>query len=150
MVSKLALATQECFVKSIFESGTSEVTNKLMAHYYEINEGIGVHKPPKLYGAFSTDAYSHTPASKGAKQPGMTGQVKEDILIRFTELGVTITDGEIVFQPYLLQKNEFLTQSELFHYISIQSDEKTLTVEKNSLCYTYCQIPVMYKLSDKN
>ena len=63
----------------------------LLEHYYEINEGIGVHKSPALYGAFPTDPYSHTPAGKGAQQPGMTGQVKEDILSRFGELGVFVT-----------------------------------------------------------
>ena len=57
-------------------------------HYFEINAGIGAHKSPELYGAFPTDPYSHTPGGKGAQQPGMTGQVKEDILCRFGELGV--------------------------------------------------------------
>ena len=48
-------------------------------HYFEILAGIGAHKSPELYGAFPTDPYSHTPGGKGAQQPGMTGQVKEDL-----------------------------------------------------------------------
>ena len=39
-----------------------------------------VQNHPELYGAFPTDPYSHTPGGKGAQQPGMTGQVKEDLL----------------------------------------------------------------------
>ena len=46
--------------------------------HFEINAGIGAHKSPELYGAFPTDPYSHTPGGKGAQQPGMTGQVKEE------------------------------------------------------------------------
>ena len=46
-----------------------------------------------LYGAFPTDPYSHTPAGKGAQQPGMTGQVKEDVISRFGELGVEVKNG---------------------------------------------------------
>ncbi len=51
-------------------------------------EGIGVHKSPKLYGAFPTDPYSHTPVVyKERSNLGMTGQVKEDIISRFGETG---------------------------------------------------------------
>jgi hypothetical protein len=88
MVSKLQLAVQEYCLKAIDDGHSPALTGKLLEHYYEINEGIGVHKSPALYGAFPTDPYSHTPAGKGAQQPGMTGQVKEDILSRIGELGV--------------------------------------------------------------
>ena len=74
MVSKLLLAVQECCLKAIRENESKETIGRLLEHYYEINEGIGVHKSPSLYGAFPTDPYSHTPAGKGAQQPGMTAQ----------------------------------------------------------------------------
>ena len=35
-----------------------------------------------------TDPYSHTPGFAGVQQPGMTGQVKEEILTRWGELGL--------------------------------------------------------------
>ncbi|MDZ7764140.1 MAG: hypothetical protein U5K00_06890 [Melioribacteraceae bacterium] len=57
-------------------------------YYYEIKEGIGVHKSPEKYGAFPTDPYSHTPSFAGVQQPGMTGQVKEDFISRIRELGI--------------------------------------------------------------
>jgi hypothetical protein len=81
MVSKLQLAVQEVCLQAIEKEESAEVIGKLLEHYYEINAGVGVHKSPSLYGAFPTDPYSHTPANRGAQQPGMTGQVKEDILV---------------------------------------------------------------------
>ena len=68
-----------------------------------------MHKPPTLYGAFPTDPYSHTPEGKGAQQPGMTGQVKEDIISRFGELGVFVEDGTLLFDPCMLRKEEFIS-----------------------------------------
>jgi hypothetical protein len=38
---------------------------------------LGFNKTPALYGAFPTDPYSHTPWGAGARQPGMTGQVRD-------------------------------------------------------------------------
>jgi hypothetical protein len=126
------------------------VIGKLLDHYYEIEAGIGVHKSPALYGAFPTDPYSHTPGGKGAQQPGMTGQVKEDILSRIGELGVFVNEGEIYFNPRLLRENEYLNDSKDFKYTDINNEEQTIILKKNSLCFTYCQVPVIYKLSDKN
>ncbi|MEO0527496.1 MAG: hypothetical protein AAFZ89_09730 [Bacteroidota bacterium] len=149
MVSKLQLAVQECCLKAFYENESKAVIGKLLEHYYEINEGIGVHKPPSLYGAFPTDPYSHTPAGKGAQQPGMTGQVKEDILSRFGELGVFIGDGKLYFNPCLLRKDEFLTESKSFEYIDVQSNKKQFTIKKGSLGFTYCQVPVVYRFGEK-
>jgi len=147
MVSKLQLAVQECCLKAIEENESPEVIGRLLEHYYEINEGIGVHKSPTLYGAFPTDAYSHTPAGKGAQQPGMTGQVKEDILSRFGELGVFIKNGSLQFNPCLLRKEEFLTESKSFNYVNVHFEHKSIVLEANSLCFTFCQIPVVYKIA---
>ena len=149
MVSKLLLSVQETCLLAI-EHNESEVTiGKLLEHYYEINEGIGVHKSPELYGAVPTDPYSHTPATKGAQQPGMTGQVKEDILSRFGELGVYVTGGKLLFNARLLRIEEFLKSPKTFKYIDVSKEAKIIELEKDSLCYTYCQIPIIYKLSNK-
>ncbi|WP_299126784.1 hypothetical protein [uncultured Winogradskyella sp.] len=150
MVSKLQLAVMECCQKAIRENESDEIIGRLLEHYYEINEGIGVHKSPELYGAFPTDAYSHTPAGKGAQQPGMTGQVKEDILCRFGELGVFISHGTLTFNPCMLRKDEFLLASKVFEYTNILGDASTLNLNKGELAFTYCQIPIVYVLSDHN
>jgi hypothetical protein len=150
MVSKLQLAVLECCRKAIQDKESKTQIGKLLEHYYEINEGIGVHKSPALYGAFPIDPYSHTPANKGAQQPGMTGQVKEDIISRFGELGVLVKDGKLCFDPSMLRKSEFLIKKQLFQYVDIHGKSIELPVEEKSLCFTYCQVPVVYKLSNRS
>lgn len=150
MVSKLQLAVQEVCLRAVEAKETPEVIGRLLEHYYEINAGVGVHKSPSLYGAFPTDPYSHTPAGKGAQQPGMTGQVKEDILSRFGELGVFVKEGCLYFYPCLLRKDEFTQQDRLFHYVTIEKEHKTFAPEPGSLCFTFCQVPVIYRLSQEN
>ncbi len=150
MVSKLLLAVQESCLNAIENKESDVLVGKLLDHYYEINEGIGVHKSPELYGAFPTDPYSHTPAGKGAQQPGMTGQVKEDILSRFGELGVFVKDGMIQFKPGLLRKDEFLKDSGTFKYTDVNKQFNEIELEKDALCFTYCQVPIIYQLAEKN
>jgi hypothetical protein len=150
MVSKLQLAVCECCISAADSAVSHEITGQLLAHYYEINEGIGVHKSPSVYGAFPTDPYSHTPSGKGAQQPGMTGQVKEDILSRWGELGVFVNNGQLYFNPCLLRKSEFLQECAVFEYVDITGAHNTLPLEKGSLCFTYCQIPIVYYLAMEN
>ena len=78
MVSKLLLAVQETIIRTRGESSTSA----LMEKYADIRKGLSFNKTPDVYGAFPTDPYSHTPKGQGARQPGMTGMVKEEILTR--------------------------------------------------------------------
>ncbi|MUU77782.1 hypothetical protein [Winogradskyella endarachnes] len=150
MVSKLLLATQENCLLAINNNESEEIIGRLLEHYYEINEGIGAHKSPELYGAFPTDPYSHTPGGKGAQQPGMTGQVKEDVLCRFGEIGVFVKDGKLFFNPRLLRKEEFLSKPKEFSYTSIAKNIETIQLEKDTLCFTYCQVPIIYTLGTEN
>lgn len=150
MVSKLLLAVQECCTKAVNDGEDPVLVGHLLEHFYEINEGIGVHKSPELYGAFPTDPYSHTPWGKGAQQPGMTGQVKEDILTRFGELGIYIDQGQLCFYPCLLRKTEFLSETRSFDYINIEGNNKSISLEPNSLGFTYCQVPIIYNIKEKN
>tara|TARA_B110000046_G_scaffold21858_1_gene20541 strand:- start:839 stop:4297 length:3459 start_codon:yes stop_codon:yes gene_type:complete len=150
MVSKLSLAVQENCLLAVKNNESEVLIGKLFDHYYEIQAGIGVHKSPKLYGAFPTDPYSHTPGGKGAQQPGMTGQVKEDFLSRIGELGVFVKDGKIIFNPTLLRVSEFVKTPKIFNYTAISKEEKAIPLAEGSLCFTYCQVPIVYSLSNKN
>ncbi len=150
MVSKLLLAVQESCIKAIKDGENEIIVGQLLEHFYEINEGIGVHKSPQLYGAFPTDPYSHTPGGKGAQQPGMTGQVKEDILSRFGELGVQVKKGELSFNPCLLRMNEFVSEETCFRYVNVFKEKKEIIMPKNSLGFTYCQVPVIYHIAEKD
>ena len=91
--------------------------------------------------------YSHTPKYAGAKQPGMTGQVKEEILTRFGELGLLVKDGKISFKPSLLKTTEFLSAAEEFQFIDIAGEHKTIELSAASLGFTYCQVPFVYNNS---
>jgi hypothetical protein len=150
MVSKLLLAAQECFFNAIKEGAGIETVSKLKQHYYEIKAGIGLYKSPGLYGAFPTDAYSHTPANAGVKQPGLTGQVKEDVISRFGELGVLVQNGKISFNPSLLNQNELLQQPETFNFIDLKGNQQSIELISGQIGFTFCQVPVIYIFGDKN
>jgi hypothetical protein len=79
----------------------------------------------------------------------MTGQVKEDILSRFGELGVEVEDGQLQFNPCLLRKEELLEVYGTFTYVDLQGIEHTIDLPAGSLCYSICQVPVIYLLGER-
>ncbi len=147
MVSKLLLATQENLYKGARTGADDVVMGRLTEHYYEIRAGIGVNKAPDLYGAFPTDAYSHTPGNAGAQQPGMTGQVKEDIINRWAELGVAVDEGKLSFKPFFLRSIEFLEAEDEMVYYDLKGQEQHLALKAGSFAFTYCQLPIVYRSS---
>jgi hypothetical protein len=148
MVSKLLLAVQENYFRAVHMNESVEKVKKLGHLYYDIRSGLSSAKTPQEYGAFPFDPYSHTPAHSGAQQPGMTGQVKEEILTRFGELGCLVVQGSVKFEPRLLKQNEFLTTKRVYEYYDIFQQKQLLTIQKGQLAYTFCQVPVIYTLSD--
>jgi hypothetical protein len=148
MVSKLLLAIQENFFAAREGGADEEICSRLAALYYAVRDGIGFNKTPAEYGAFPTDPYSHTPKHAGAQQPGMTGQVKEDVLSRFGELGVVVRNGAISFEPNLLRKDEFLKRPETFRFIGVNGAEE-IELEAGALGFTCCQVPIIYKLAEQ-
>ncbi|XWN35989.1 MAG: hypothetical protein ROO71_08490 [Balneola sp.] len=150
MVSKLHLAVLEVCEKAVEGEKERDTFNQLATHFDEIGKGIGVHKSPELYGAFPTDPYSHTPAHRGAQQPGMTGQVKEDILVRIGELGIKIKNGRLSFNPFLLKKEEFIEEARSFELISTEEESYELELSEKTIGFTCCQVPVVYQISEKD
>lgn len=146
MVSKLVLALGEVYHQAVQLGADSDLLTQLAEVYYATQAGIGLNKSPELYGAVPTDPYSHTPAHAGAQQPGMTGQVKEDVLSRYLELGVLISDGAIQFEPSLLRSSEFTTEETIFRYISLDGMEASESLPPGHLAFTLCQVPVIYRL----
>ena len=149
MVSKLLLASVEVTQRSIDNNSNPKTIGRLFDHYFEINEGIGVNKSPELYGAFPTDPYSHTPRGRGVQQPGMTGQVKEDVISRFHELGFYVNDGKITFEPTVLRKSEFIDEEKSFKFVNLDNEITYMDLNANSLAFTVCQVPIIYNISDK-
>lgn len=149
MVSKLLLAIQETYFNAEKNSAKKSELKKLKDFYFDIKNGIGVSKQPDKYGAFPTDPYSHTPIFAGAQQPGMTGQVKEDIISRIRELGIQINSGKILIHPTLLRRDEFLSKKEEFSYYDLKGNEQKINCLKNSFAITFCQVPFLISLSEK-
>ncbi|MDA1067210.1 MAG: hypothetical protein O3C43_11980 [Verrucomicrobia bacterium] len=148
MVSKLLLAIQENYLVAKQLEADEDIFQRFKHHYNETLEGLGIYQEPAEYGAFPSDAYSHTPKHAGAQQPGMTGQVKEDILIRWGELGIQIRQSCLSFEPKLLRQSEFLDEPAEFAYYTLDGTEKHLKLKSGELAFSYCQTPVVYELSD--
>ncbi len=140
MVSKLLLAADEARRAT---DPSDPAFPRLQAHCGLIREGLGIHRGPAQVGAIPTDPYSHTPSFAGAQQPGMTGQVKEDFLSRFGDLGVQVENGRITFHPAWMPQDEFLTRPVPFPHYDVHGTPATLTVPAGALAYTLCQVPVL-------
>ncbi len=143
MVAKLLLAAQEAALR--FQD--SDCAADLEECYLDIKRGLGFNKTPAEYGAFPTDPYSHTPKGQGARQPGMTGMVKEEILARQAELGYIVRGGQLVFELPLLDPSELLAEPAAFTYLDIEGREQTIQLPSGSLAYTICQTPVVLQPS---
>lgn len=158
MVSKLALSAIENFLWANQPSAVTgdEATvacdqatlSRLQHHYQEIRSGIGLTKTPDQYGAFPSDPYSHTPKHAGVQQPGMTGQVKEDILTRFAELGVRNNLGVLHFDPVLFESRELLKAPAQFVFCDLNDQLTSLDLEPGSFAFTICQTPIIYRHGD--
>jgi hypothetical protein len=145
MVSKLLLAVQETILRTRGESTTAALIEK----YFDIRKGLSFNKTPDVYGAFPADPYSHTPKGQGARQPGMTGLVKEEILTRQAELGFFVEKGQLVFDFLLLDRDEFLTAPSVFAYSDTNGTRRQIELQPGSLAYSICQVPVILRSSDQ-
>jgi hypothetical protein len=145
MTSKFLLAVQGCYQRA----RDPEIGAALARYYDQARDGLGSRKTPDVFGAFPVDPHSHSPRHRGAQQPGMTGQAKEDILIRFGELGVEARDGRLRFEPRLLPPAEFLDEAYTFRSLAIDGSEDAWDLPAGSLAFTYCQVPVCYRLGDQ-
>ena len=126
MVAKLLLAVQERVLEAA-ELQAPELP--ALQHFYRrVRDGLGYRKTAAAYGAFPADPYSHTAGEGGAQQPGMTGQVKEEILTRWGELGLFMRDGWVLFRPVLLDSAEI-------------PDGGALRFTRHGVAYTYRRGP---------
>jgi hypothetical protein len=66
------------------------------------------------------------------------------------ELGVFVAEGRISFRPLLLRKAEFLSEAADFHYFDLSGRRRRLRLPPGSLAFTYCQVPVVYRLGQKS
>jgi len=121
LVSKLLVAAME---------NVTVKKDPMIEFYKDVKNGLGSAKAPAIYGAFPYDPYSHTPYLQGARQPGMTGQVKEEILARWGELGLKISDKKAIFNPIMLDRKEY--------------------DEDGFIKFTWCGTKIIYNSKQKN
>ncbi|MDE0233055.1 MAG: hypothetical protein OXI56_04890 [bacterium] len=142
MVMKLLFRLQERIFDA-FDAGVDrDVVGDMVRGYRRIRAGLGPSKTVADHGAFPLDPHSHTPAHAGAQQPGMTGAVKEGILLRWGELGLRVEDGCLRFAPILLDPREFLATPR--SWLPLGSGGR---LDRDTLGFTYCGTPVVYHLS---
>ena len=140
MVGKLLVAVGEAFR----EAGEGTIESQGLADaYHGIRNGLGFMKTAKEFGAIPCDPYSHTPLHCGAQQPGMTGLVKEEILARLMELGVTCEKGRLAFSPgKLLTRKEFCSSGA---ELRLQGDRR-IKIPEGQIAFTLMGVPVIYHL----
>ena len=63
---------------------------------------------------------------------------------------VKINKGKLLFQPMILNKNEFLLTEQEATFNMVDGSLKTLKLEKGTLAFTVCQVPVIYKIATSN
>ncbi len=149
MVGKLLVAVQEqCFAAA--EGGAPPaLVQQLAAAYHQLRTGMaGTRKTPEEYGAIPLDPYSHTPRHGGARQPGMTGQVKEEVVARMGELGVRVRAGRVRFWPLLLRSSELLARPSALEIVPVGGGRERLALEAGTLAFTLCQVPVVYRRAE--
>ncbi len=149
MVSKLLLAVQETLERAVADDEDPATIRALVDAYEDVRAGIGYCKDPATYGAFPADPYSHTPKGQGARQPGMTGQVKEEVLTRLGELGLRVEDGRIVIRPVLLRAGEWTTAPGTFTYLDLTVGQRSIALPEGSLALTFCQVPVVFHRGER-
>lgn len=143
MVAKLLLAVQELLFRAADEEAPDAVVQALVRHYRRVRAGLGFEKTAAEYGAFPFDPYSHTPRHAGAQQPGMTGQVKEEILTRWGELGVRFKAGRFTWSPVLLHARERLAEAASLPVLGHDGQWRSVEVPAGGFGFTLAQVAVV-------
>ena len=76
----------------------------------------------------------------------MTGQVKEDILSRFMEIGLRVENGRVSFEPSMLESNEFAAdEHEIVRAEHSSGDLVRETYEEGTFLFSICSVPVVFR-----
>ncbi len=135
--AKLALAVLEGVGRARDKQENAE---KIYAAYKNLMSGFIYRKTPEACNAIPIEPYSHTSYNKTSEQPGMTGQVKESVLMRRIELGVRVKDGTLTFDPWFLSEQEFDQNQEVnftIYGIPTKYTSKEVTKDTMTIRVTY-------------
>jgi hypothetical protein len=76
--------------------------------------------------------------------------VKEELLTRLAEMGAFVEQGTLFFNPVLLREREFTTKKTTFDTIDVNGQKQSISLPASSPAYTFCQVPIVYIVSDEN
>ncbi len=147
MVAKLLLAVQEAILEAPADTAP-DALDDLIRLYDRVRSGLGFNRTAVEYGAFPIDPYSHTPAHAGAQQPGMTGQVKEELLTRWAELALVVSEGAIHFSPTLFSAAELRSEAGTLDHLDVAGRSVRLAVPPGTAAFTICRVPVVVSAAD--
>jgi hypothetical protein len=80
----------------------------------------------------------------------MTGQVKEEIITRFGELGIRVNNGRVSFQPALLRRCEFRSGQGQFRFLDVNNSWQEIALPEKTIAFTWCQLPIVYVLDENS
>ncbi|MFN2319789.1 MAG: hypothetical protein ABR500_08920, partial [Dermatophilaceae bacterium] len=144
MVSKLLLAVREQLDAARRSTDSDPgLVEGLATAYEQVRDGLGYRKTAQEYGAFPHDAYSHTPAGRGARQPGMTGQVKEDMLARWAELGLCLSGGRLHVDAGAIRPVDWTEDDAELAAVDVDGQELQVDLPTGSVGLTLCQVPIV-------
>ena len=119
--AKMALAILE---QALAVRQDKKAAQSVLQAYREVTSHFLYRKDSMACQAIPIEPYSHSSFDGKSQQPGMTGQVKESVIMRRYELGVIVENGCILFDPWFISPAEFL--------------------ENGCLIFTVCGIPIRY------
>ena len=119
--AKLALAILELAIANRQDKSKAQT---VLNAYRNVTGNFLYRKDSTACQAIPIEPYSHSSFDGKSQQPGMTGQVKESVLMRRGELGILVESGCLLFDPWFVKPGEF--------------------DEKGCLSFTVCGVPVRY------
>ena len=125
--AKLALAILELAIANRNDRSKAQT---VLDAYREVIQNFLYRKDSTACQAIPIEPYSHSSFDGKSQQPGMTGQVKESVLMRRGELGILVENGCLLFDPWFVKPDEF--------------------DEKGCLSFTVCGVPVRFMPCEKN
>ena len=149
MVAKLLVAVGECVFDAERHAESGETIDRLRTLYGRVRDGLGFRMDASRFGALPIDAYSHSDGRGRAKQPGMTGQVKEELITRRMELGVRVEPEGIRFTPTLLPEAEWTTTETTWPRLDFRGQvDGELTVPVAGIGFQCLGVPVIMRRGD--
>ncbi len=79
----------------------------------------------------------------------MTGQVKEEVLTRLGEMGLSVSQGCLVFGGPLLRDLEWLPAAAQFDFIDISGASSSLMLNAGEMGFTFCQVPIVLRRGEQ-